>query len=167
MNFILSKYFIRFLTIFLLIFLSLKPFNWFCNYSQRCEPIFLSELLPSFEGKKPITVIPVAKNYNKFLEFETVTKNFTSVTGRKNIITYKVKNLTQSTIRFRPKFHIEPKDYAYYLIRKNCLCFEDILLKKGEEKELSFNFKVKKDFDENYLETAEERTIIVGYSIEN
>ncbi len=167
MNFILSKYFIRFLTIFLLIFLSLKPFNWFCNYSQKCQPIFLSDFLPSFEGNKSITIIPIAKNYNKYLEFDIVTKNFTSVTGRKNVITYKVKNLTQGTVIFRPKFYIEPKDYSYYLIRKNCLCFEDIVLKKGEEKELNFNFKVKKDFDENYLEKAEERTIRLGYIIEN
>ena len=167
MDFILSKYFIRFLTISLLIFLVLKPYNWFCNYSQKCQPIYLSELLPTFEGKKPITIIPQAKNYNKYLEFESLTKSFRTVSGRKNTIKFKVKNLTQSYVKFRPEFYINPQDYDYYIIRQNCLCFEEITLQKDEERELIFTFKVKRVFDTEEANTDEERTIFIGYNIEN
>lgn len=167
MNFILSKYFIRCLTIFLLTIFILQPYNKFCNYSNKCQAIYLSELVPTFEGNKKILITPEIKNYNKNLNFELLTTSFETVTGRTNTIKYKVKNNKKTFVKFLPKLYTNPESCNDYIIRKQCLCHEEITLKGEEQRELIFTFKVKKSFDSEENCSEEKREFAIGYTITN
>ncbi len=137
------------LACFLLLAL-LNPYNWICRMSGKCNEIILSNILPTVEGNRQITVVMEAINQRSDIEFEAIDpKLFLTVSGRKNSTTYRVKNLSDQTVKFRPEFTIEPKEMSKYISRDQCLCFREYKIKKGEEIILPVSFRLKSKIDQD------------------
>jgi cytochrome c oxidase assembly protein Cox11 len=131
--------FAYFLLSILFLFLLTKPYNWFCNFSKRCPQIYISELLPSREGKINIQAEVEVRNYRRDIEFEALDPlEFNTVSGRTIIVKYRIKNISEKFIKFRPKFYAESNnakrfDLLEFVRSYECLCFKDIKLKANQE----------------------------------
>jgi cytochrome c oxidase assembly protein Cox11 len=150
----------------IIILLALQPYNRLCQYSGRCSQIYLSDLLPSREGTETITAFMEVLNYRSDLDFEVFEpRNLETVSGRKNTVTYRIKNLTDRTIKFRPQFSVQPKELEKYLVRSECLCFREHTLKKGEELILPTIFKFKSAISKDQVFKDNFREIRIIYSL--
>lgn len=130
-------------------FVAIRPYNWFCKISTKCTEINIADLMPSVEGNQPIRAAMEARNYRADIEFEVIDpKMINTVSGRKNTVTYSVKNLSDHTVKFRPEFSVEPKEFKEYVARQECLCFREYSLAKGESMVIPASFKFKSAIDE-------------------
>jgi cytochrome c oxidase assembly protein Cox11 len=165
---------IRLAVIFAVIFFLVQPYNWFCQITQKCSPFFFSYLIPSFEGKNPIEIELIAKNYNREIEFTALQPHITTVSNRIVTATYKIKNVSGRFVRFRIKLIPEgPVAANEYTTIYQCLCNKEYKLVKGEEKILEMKLKLNSDldkalfenknFDQKYYKKAE--TIKISYEV--
>jgi cytochrome c oxidase assembly protein Cox11 len=160
------RFFIRITIILAIILFAIQPFNWFCQISQSCKPFFFSYYIPKQKGDIAIDVIFEVMNYNEALHFYNEKSNLTTFTNSKNIITYHAKNTSEKPISFRPKLIIEPEYAEKYLIRYQCLCMQELKLKKGETANLKMEFEIDKKIenDENFKKQNEKK-ITIRYKI--
>lgn len=163
----ITRFFLYSFGIFFILFVALQPFNWFCQISRKCQKVYLLDLIPSFEGDTKINVVLEIKNFRKDLEFiVNDVDTITTVSGRKNTVNYKVKNNSNRVIKFKPKFYTEPKSLSKYINSRDCLCFEEYKLQKGEELDLQASFRIDADVEKDGDFTGlENNTIVVGYSV--
>lgn len=143
-------------------FLIMQPYKWFCNLTQKCQPISFSQLFPSKKGIQNLKFNFVITNYKKDLEIRVEQTTLTTLAGEKNVIKYYMKNNSKRTMRFHLKMHFEPEELEKYLIRHQCLCFSKYKLKGGEEKEVEMIFEIDSDIerDQKYRDrTQDEFTI--------
>ena len=138
----LIKLSLRLAIIFVISLAIVKPFNWFCQITQKCEPFYFSYhfLLP--EGKKKIDVEFGAINYREDLLFTVDTPILETVINRKNTVTYRAKNLSKRAIYFRPILLVEPESAMEHIIRYECPCSRKYKLKKGGEIEMKMTFRL-------------------------
>lgn len=158
--------------LFLLLFALIQPFNWFCNISQKCQPFYFSYYFPKTQGTEPIDVSFEITNYRDDLEFSALEPNLTTVTNKKNIVTFYAKNLSNRLIKFRPNLQIDPANFDEYVIRYECLCMREYKLKKGESLELKMRFEIdaaieneEKFIVDNSAKSKTDRTIKIKYRI--
>ncbi len=151
---------------FLVLLVALQPYNRFCNFSGKCSAIYLSDLLPTTEGGTQILVVMEAMNYRSDLDFEVFEpRTLNTVSGKKNTVTYRVKNLSDHEIKFRPEFYVEPKEFEKYVSRQECLCFREHLIKKGEELILPTTFKLKSEIDADPIFKETDAQFRIGYKL--
>lgn len=162
----ITRFFLYSILIFcVLLPLTLKPYNLFCQSSGKCQKIYLSDLLPSFEGTTKINVNIEAVSFRKDLTFMVAGYDtITTVSGRRNVVNYKVQNLSNRDMSFRPKFAVTPQDVAGLVKRKDCLCFEEYRIKKGEELNLQSSFELSSEADDYFLREKGE-TLTISYTI--
>ncbi len=130
--------------IFFVIFAAIQPYNWFCNLSKKCSAVKVSKFLSEKEGNRQITIFMEAIDLRDDIDFEVLDpKMIMTVSGRDNKVFYRVTNLSNKTVNFRPEFRIEPSDYAKLVDREECLCFREYKIEKGEELILPASFKIK------------------------
>jgi cytochrome c oxidase assembly protein Cox11 len=134
------------------LFLASKPFNLFCSLTNKCEPFYLSYLIPKKEGSVPIKINFEITNYLAELEFEPAQPTLTTVANRKNVVLYTVKNNSNNPIKFHPELLFEPEDLDEYFVLYECLCEKSYQLKPGQKLQLKMIFlldpeieKTKKD----------------------
>ncbi|NBV06599.1 MAG: hypothetical protein EBS06_05120 [Proteobacteria bacterium] len=150
--------------IFFVIFVALQPYNYFCNYSNKCQGIYLSELFPSPEGETQISAIMEIKNLRNDIIFETEEpKIIYTVSGKKNIANYRIENNSDKTIRFRPEFYVEPKEFKKYVIRRECLCFREYKLRRGEVILVHSSFKIDPAIEKDPIFIRDKPNIRIGY----
>ena len=151
------RIFIRFAIIFTIITFAIQPYNWFCNITNKCSSITISSLLPTFEGKQEIEVFFEVTSYREDLKITANQSTITTVSGRKNTVTYRAKNLTNRPIRFRANFLTDP-DYAEkHIKRYECLCFREYKLKPNEEIELKMVFALNDKIIEEIADSKESK----------
>lgn len=149
------------------VFVAIKPYNWVCRLSNKCSEIVLENLIPNIEGDQEIKVILEVINKREDIEFEVnEPKNLDTVSGRKNVVNYTVKNLTQNEVKFRPKFSIEPAEAQDFISRQECLCFKEYKLAKGETIVIPTRFKFKSKIDQEIAAKNLDSTIKISYSAE-
>ena len=90
--------------LFLLFLVSLRPYNWICQTTNACHKFYLSDLIPRFEGEDIININFEIINTRDDVDFiidgyDTIS----TVSERKNTVSYRVKNLSDKIIYFRPK----------------------------------------------------------------
>lgn len=145
----------------------MRPYNWFCQVSNKCAKIYISDFMPSIEGNIDINIVLEAINYNNKLDFivdgyDTIT----TVSERKVVVKYKVKNLSKKDINFRPKFSVTPEEFTKYIKRNDCLCFEDHEIEAGKEITLQFSFRIDSDIEEDpNFYNNENQSIRIGYYV--
>ena len=129
---------------FFAIFLAIKPYNWFCQISEKCHELVLANLIPEAEGNHQIKVLMEARDEREDIDFEVVEpKMFNTVSGRKNETTYRIKNITKHSVKFRPEFSVEPKEFTKYINRQECLCFREYKIEEGEQIIVPASFYIK------------------------
>ena len=128
--------------LFLVAFMLVQPFNWFCNLSGKCQPFYFSYYIPKQQGTKPIEVSLEVTNLRNDLDLAADKSPLTTVSGKKNSVIYYAKNLSDHEITFRPRLIVEPESLDKYIIRYQCLCFNDYTLKPGEQKTLEMRFAI-------------------------
>ncbi len=139
--------------IFFLILSAIPPYNWICKISEKCNGFTLENFLPSTQGNKPITAFMEVVNNRQDIEFEVIEpKMLNTVSGKKNSVIYRVKNVSNHTIKFRPEFSVEPKEMVKYISRQECLCFREYSIKRGETIELPATFKFKSKIDKDFAD---------------
>ncbi|MBU6140860.1 MAG: cytochrome c oxidase assembly protein [Proteobacteria bacterium] len=138
---------LRLLGIFVIGFFAIQPFNWFCQITQSCRPFFISYYIPKEMGED-VKVSFEITNYNQNLEFFVSQPSIDSFTNKKNLVTYRAKNLSKKTIKFRPQLIVEPEYATKYLTRYECICFRSYKLKPSEEIEMRMEFLIDKKIEE-------------------
>lgn len=141
---------LRIVIIFALLFFASKPYNFFCNLTNKCQPFYFSYLIPKKEGKTPIILNFEVTNYREGLDFRVLSDGFKTVTNRKNIVNYIAKNTSNRTIKFHPKFVLEPGYLEEYITRYQCLCSSQYTLKPNEEIKLQMIFLIEEKIFEDY-----------------
>jgi|TARA_Y100000389_G_C17471432_1_gene531592 cytochrome c oxidase assembly protein Cox11 len=144
------KYFFRFAVITIIAIILIRPYNFFCNKTNLCQGIIFAKYIPSYNiGTKKIEINFTAKNTNKDLTFKSEKNSIKTVTGKKNIVKFYIKNnsSTNKTIKFRIKYNVSPKDYSQYIKLYQCLCAKSYLLKPGKEIVNEVIFSIKNNFD--------------------
>jgi cytochrome c oxidase assembly protein Cox11 len=151
--------------IFLVILVGLQPYNRFCQSSGKCQTVYVSDFLPSPEGNVEINIVAEVLNYRSDIDFEVFSHSDpTTVSGRKNTVTYSVRNISNQEVKFRPEFYVEPKELEKYVVQRECLCFREYTLKKGEELMLSSVFKIKSGIENDPIFKKMEGEIRIGYT---
>lgn len=152
--------------IFFVIFVGLQPYNRFCNYSGKCNGIYLTDLIPGQEGKVPINAILEVRNQRGDFTFEVDEPQIIfTVSGRVNTGNYRIQNTENHTVTFRPEFYVQPKAFEKYVIRRECLCFREYSVKKGESLLVRSVFKIDSAIEKDPLFNKNEPNIVVGYSV--
>ena len=165
------KFIIRFTLILLIAVIAIKPYNNYCISTNKCQAINLAKFTPSFtasEGHYKIKINFVNINYRPDIEFSSSQQNLFTVTERKNIINYSFKNISkqENPIKFRVKYSVEPPEFAKYIKRSECLCFDSYKLKRGQERKTEMIFKIDKDFDRSTVRYHKnKREIKIKYEI--
>jgi cytochrome c oxidase assembly protein Cox11 len=136
---------------FVILFL-IQPYNWFCQLSQSCKPFYLSYYLPKREGTKNINIDFSAENYRRDVTFTPDKPSLTTVSGRKNVVIYTIRNSSKKFIKVRPKMIIEPKEVEDFIIRHECLCFKQYTIKAGGSLELRLEFELDKKIETHEFE---------------
>jgi cytochrome c oxidase assembly protein Cox11 len=132
--------------IFALIFFASKPYNFFCNLTNKCQPFYFSYLIPKKEGKTPVTLNFEITNYRQGLDFRVLSDSFQTVSNRKNIVNYSAKNTSNRTIKFNTELVVEPEYLEEYITRYQCLCSQQYSLKPNEEIKLRMIFLIDEEF---------------------
>ena len=139
----------RLIALFLVIFMLVQPFNWFCKISGKCQPFYFSYYIPSQQGIEPIEVSFEVTNLRSDLDLAADRSPITTVSGKKNSVIYYAKNISDHEVNFRPRLIVEPESLDKYITRYQCLCSNDYTLKPGEQKTLEMRFainhKIEKD----------------------
>ncbi len=162
------RLFLRLAVICAVIFFAIQPFNWFCNISKKCQPIDISFSLPFNEGKEKINVAMEISNYRQDLEFTALKPQILTVTGRKNTVNYRAKNISTHKIKFRPTLTIEPENFDEYIKRYGCLCAQEYSLDPGEEITLKMSFALDKKLTaDEFYRSKENMVIKIRYSVKN
>lgn len=131
-----------------LLFFVSKPYNFFCNLTNKCQPFYFAYLIPKKEGTTPIVINFEVTNYNRELDFRVLNSRLETVANRINIVNYSAKNNSKRKIKFQPKFVTEPEYFDEFITRYQCLCSSQYSLKPGEEIKLQMIFVVGKEIFE-------------------
>lgn len=153
--------------IFFVILVLLQPYNRFCSSSGKCEGIYLSDFIPHHEGDLQISILMEAQNKRGDIDFETVEPQLIyTVSGRKNIANYRIRNTSNHTVIFRPKFYVEPQEFTKYLIRRECLCSREFKIKKGETIVVRSIFKIDPEIEKDPAFNKDKPYIRIGYILD-
>lgn len=135
--------------LFLIVFMLVQPFNWFCNISGKCQSFYFSYYIPSQQGTEPIEVSLEVANLRSDLDLAADISPLTTVSGKKNSVTYYAKNISDHEVNFRPRLIIEPQSLDKYITRYQCLCSNDYTLKPGEQKILKMRFAIDRKIEKD------------------
>lgn len=129
----------------LVLILMLQPYNLYCRFLSNCQPIFLSEFLPSKIGKKEIIVnfdSRVSDKISKLISFKPQKSLEKIISGQRVKNIYIIENLGNQTLKIKTKFQIKPQEADKYLSKIQCLCFRQIIVNPGQKLEVPVNFKI-------------------------
>lgn len=160
-------------------FFAIKPYNDFCNLKGSCKALYWHSFFPKKHGFYRAKINFIALNYHENLEFEVVKPELiTTFTNKVNIAEFRVKNLSQKLVNFRPILSVKPIEFEQYIDKYQCLCMQNFSIKSGEEKILKMVFSLNKEIEKNemfnsYYQIDEEemtkktKEINIIYMIEN
>lgn len=144
------KYLSKIFIVVILIFFASKPYNRHCIKSGKCSPLYISDLIPRINGNEEFDVKFVITNYREDVILYPKIDKISTVTGKKNIVTFIAKNNSNKKIDFKTKMFIEPSFLKGEIKSYECLCGKKFSLKKDQEFEIKSIFRFKKDVLEKY-----------------
>lgn len=155
----------------LIIFIAIKPYNWFCQLTSKCQQFYLSELMErddNAEGAQNINIIFQVKNTNPKVSLTASNHAISTLTGKYITVDYKAKNLYDGMAKFKIQFYVKPKELEEWVKRRDCLCFNTYKLKNGETIDLHSSFKIIKGIETSEyfdLNKDAKMEIIIGYVV--
>ena len=139
----------RLALVIFIVFLLIRPINFFCNKTNICQEINIAKYIPTFFlGNDPVNIKFITKNNSPNILFEPQQKTIATVTGEKNIVKFNIKNISQKnkTIKFKIKYNVQPTEYSKYIKLHKCLCSMSFSLKPNQEKNSEVIFSIKNNF---------------------
>ncbi len=139
------------LTIFLVIFLLIQPYNLFCRIEKSCQPIKVYNLLGKKVGKQKMIINFIATNQNllKTIEFYPEISKLEVQNGKNIAINYLVKNVSNKEITISSEFNVEPKEAEQYLEKIECLCLKNQSVKAKQEIAMPINLRINPDIEKD------------------
>jgi len=116
--------------------------------NQSCKPFYFAYYMPKTEGKRPIEISLEVVNYRTDLDFSVENSFITTVANRKNIASYRVKNISDHVSMFQPELYFKQANFEKYVKRYRCLCFHNFKLKPGESIALVMEFEINPDIED-------------------
>jgi len=80
-------------------------------------------------------------------EFKPIKEIIEVKIGENNIVEYYGKNISNKTITSTADFIVEPEEVQIYLIKTECFCFSEQILKSGESKIFTMVFYIDPSLD--------------------
>ncbi len=150
------------IALIVLAFIALQPYNYFCNFSNKCQPIYISSYLPEIKGKEEVSLIFVSISKNPDIEINANTPHLITLTGKTNSITYNIINTSERAVEFKPQMEITPNIFQKYWIRYECLCSKKYHLKPNETLQITMRFKVDRSIeqDQEFIALANKEVVI-------
>lgn len=137
----LTRNLVRFIIALVAIFVCIQPYNWFCQITQSCRPIYFSYYFPKREGDD-IKLFFEITNYNRDLLISTDQESLDTKINRKNLVTFRVENKSAKPIKFKPTLIVEPEEAAQYLVRYQCPCSHTFKVNGKNSLEFQMEFVV-------------------------
>lgn len=153
----LLKIFLRIFIACIAIFFLTKPFNWYCQLTQSCEPFYLSYYFPKKEGKRTLHALITAKSKFRDVDFTADHYELASVANRKNIVKFTIKNNSKKIHYVFPKMNITPPQASDYIVKYECPCLQTYRLKPKETLIVNFEFEFNEKLDEREAENEKNR----------
>ncbi len=132
---------VRFIIALAAIFICVQPYNWFCQITQSCRPIYFSYYFPKQE-RSDVKLAFEITNYNRDLIISSDQETLNTKINRKNLVTFRVENKSAKLIKFKPTLIVEPKEAEQYLIRYQCPCSHTFKVKGKNSLEFQMEFIV-------------------------
>ncbi len=150
----LIKYILYLVSIALIAFIAIKPYNIYCNISGKCGKFSLVKFMPSNEGYGKVRVKFVTIDNESHIDLQAYQSELYTKPGRVNSIKYDMTNISttiKNPVKFNIKYDVFPAEYKKYVKIYNCLCGKNYKLKNGKSKREEVVFKIKKEFEEEIL----------------
>lgn len=142
------NFFIRVFLLLIIGIIIIKPYNIYCSTTGKCSGINLIEFIPDNKFKEGIGSYHlefINLNPNIHLDISSDFLELSTVSGRKNVVTYTIKNIskTDKDVKFKLKFKTDPSYEIKRIKVHECLCNKTYKLKPGREmiKKFIFTFK--------------------------
>jgi cytochrome c oxidase assembly protein Cox11 len=151
---------------FSLVFISIQPYNRFCNLSNKCEGIYFFDLFEK-KSNQTINLIFEAENNDPNISIEVLEqKTATTNLNQKFTIIYQIHNKSNRKMIVRPNLLVKPANLEKYLIKRECLCFKKHKLAVKEAIIVKAVFKISSDIAKEENFNLEKDFLSVGYSID-
>lgn len=143
----LLKIFLKIFIVCVAIFFLTKPLNWYCQLTQDCKPFYLSYYFPKKEGKRNLYATVTAKSKFRDVDFIADKYEIESVTNRKNIVKFTLKNNSKKIHYVFPKINITPPEVSNYIVKYECPCLQTYRLKPKETLIVNFEFEFSEELE--------------------
>lgn len=156
------------LSILLISFILIQPYNLFCRIKHSCDPITLSSIAPHKIGEKSLTISFLATTpdgLKNIVEFQPKTLRAEIINGQAIGNYYSVKNLTNNKIIVSAKISVEPKEVDQYLEKIECLCMQSQPLNKKESAVMPARFRINPEIEKD-PKFKDLKEIKINYEVE-
>lgn len=146
-----------------LAFLSVPLYRIFCSQTGFAGTPRIATLmdLPTKRIKRPIKVhLTTSIHRDLPWTFHARQASTTVDLGQLKVVFYRVKNTSNEPIIGMATYNVTPEKAAVYFNKVACFCFEEQLLKPGEELDMPLQFFIDPDFaDDTLLDDVNEITL--------
>jgi cytochrome c oxidase assembly protein subunit 11 len=98
------------------------------------------------------------------MEFKPKVRRINSLTGKRNLVFYQVKNISDKNIKAIASYNISPPAAGEYFSKIDCFCFYEQNFKPGQEIDLPISFYIDKDIEKDpFLHNLKEVTLSYNF----
>ncbi len=144
---------IKIILAIILIIFAIKPYNIFCNLTEKCDGFYPKYFFKKTSLNEEIKINLLATNYIENLNFSTKNPVIYTATNRITEAEFIIQNTGTKSVNFTIELSSTPQDFSQKIDLLQCLCSKEYKLKPGEEKKLKMKFAVKEHLDHNYIKT--------------
>lgn len=124
------------------IFFLIQPFNWYCHLTRHCQPLYLTYHFPKKEGTETLKAFVSAKSKFRDIDFYADKYEIETVSNRKNIVKFTLRNNSKRLHYVFPKMKITPEKASEYIIKYESPGFQAYRLKPKETLIVNFEFEI-------------------------
>ena len=128
----------------ILSFASVPLYDLFCRVTGYGGTVQRASIAPGSNGDLPKIQIRFDANVSRDLKwkFEAPEEKILIEPGIQKVIYYKAKNLSNKSIIGTASFNVSPPKAGSIFMKVDCFCFEEQLLKPGEEIKMPVAFYI-------------------------
>jgi cytochrome c oxidase assembly protein subunit 11 len=148
-----------------LAFAAVPLYDLFCKVTGYAGTPKTNVTLPEKQGVKKYEVFfnaDISKELN--WEFKPVQRQVVTVSGKRNLIFYYAKNMSDKTITGTATFNVTPLKAGKYFNKISCFCFTKQELKPGETQNFPVSFFIDPRIDDDpYMKDITQITLSYSF----